>query len=270
MATVQVDLIDGARYRERDGKLVEISRVAIISGLPVRPTDLVLNSARAFLQLNGQGPQTPHPTHTNLTLRDRVLRPLDPTIVIAELVYSLPGDQPAPPNFPIAVAGGASSAQIETMVDRDGVPITVEHPPGSGIKQGGVIHPLVAEETLRLSEVAQSSDPTLTQRVFSNTVNEGPFFFDCGAIARTWLIEEIAFELLDAESTPLPTWSFRYSLRKKPIVIAGIAGSHDPQVFFKDPETGQPPEGLTAGVGYKTIPWHFSTNFAVLFGACGF
>jgi hypothetical protein len=261
--TIVLDIIDGARWREVNGRVAEITRVALLSDLTPGTTDDVLRTA-----LDDEGlpqPGAAHPNENECLLVERVPRPLEPGIVSIDLVYRLPssGGFNIPPNFPTTIRGGSSTQQIETAVDRNGAQITVEF---EGREQGGVIAPLVAVEHLSLGETLQSADPTLVSRPWTNAVNSGPFYFDQSALARTWRIAEVSYELVNADTVPFPTWTFGYELEKRPIVVVGIVGGWDPQVVYIDPEENRPPPDLLAGVGYKTIPWHFEGDFSILFG----
>lgn len=259
-----IDIVEGALLRKHKGLIAEVTRTAIVQVDTPGINDEQLNACLAVSPIPAAN--SVHPQFADLILDDQVVRAIGPTLFHVELQYRRPegGSFQPPPNFPLRIAGGASLEQVETMVDRTGTPITVEH---NGVVQGGVIHPLVALEQLRLGETAQSADPTIVHRTWVGAVNTGSFFFDGAASPREWLITDISFELEDRETLPFPTWSFGYELRKRPLVVAGIVGSHDPQVYFRDQDTGLPPDGLVAGVGYKTVTWHDSLDFAALFGA---
>lgn len=264
MPAAILDIVEGALLRRHKGDIVEVVRTAIVQLDSPLPFDTALFGAIVIPGMPAAN--DPHPVFAGLYLEDQQVRAIGPTLLHVELNYKRPEgpDSDPPPNFPLRIAGGASLEQVETMVDRMGVPITVEH---NGVVQGGVIHPLVALEQLRLGETVQSADPTIIHRTWVGAVNTGPFFFDQVAAPREWLITDITFELEDADTIPFPTWSFGYELRKRPAVVLNVVGTHDPQVYFKDPDTGQPPDGLVAGLGYKTITWHDALDFAALFGA---
>ena len=264
MGAVILDIVDGALLRKHNGVIAEVVRTAIVQVDAPGINDSALLAA--LQQVGMPADNSEHPQFPGLYLEDHQVRAIGPTLFNVELNYRRPegGGFDPPPNFPLRVAGGASLEQVETMVDRFGTPITVSH---NGVVQGGVIHPLVALEQLRLGETAQSADPTIVHRTWVGAVNTGAFFFDTAAAPREWLITDINFELEDPDTVPFPTWSFGYELRKRPVVVLGVVGTHDPQVYFKDADTGQPPDGLVAGVGYKTVTWHDALNFAQLFGS---
>ena len=72
----------------------------------------------------------------------------------------------------------------------------------------------------------------------------------------------MTYELQDRGPSPgLALYFMTISLRHNP-------DGWDPGVWFTDPETGNPPEGLTAGTGYKTIKHYTELDFAsgALFG----
>jgi hypothetical protein len=265
MALAAIDIIEGALWREVDGTPTEVRRTAVLQDLTA-PTgaDSLMRAALDDPALPLAGAQ--HPTETALLLRERIPRALDPFTCQVELVYKLPpgGGIEIPPGYPTTIRGGSAVEQVETAVDRYANPIIVSRP--GHPDQGGKIHPFVAGEQLSLGETAQSADPTLIGKTWTNLVNTGPFFFDLAALPRTWLIMEIGFELVSDDTVPFWTWDFTYELRKRPWVLYGVAGSWDPQVVYNDPETNRPPADLVAGEGYKTVEWHIDGNFALLFG----
>lgn len=260
---VLIDIIEGSRWREVTGAVVEIARTAIIDGLPGTAGDDSL--LREALDTTGvPEPGAEHPTEQDLILEERIPRPLDATIVQVELIYRRPGGGGVdiPPGFAFIMRGGSAVEQIETAVDRFGELITVTH---NDHTIGGKIHPLVAAEQLTLGETVKMADPTILHRTWTNAVNMGPFFFDVVAEPRTWLITNIGYELVNAESFPFATWNLVYELRKRPQIIAGVIGGWDPQVVY-EADDGTIPGNLIAGEGYKTVQWHFPMDFAQLFG----
>jgi hypothetical protein len=175
--------------------------------------------------------------------------------VAVDLLYRLPGEDVNPPGTgAFVVTGGSAVSQVESEVDTMGAQITVQH---AGEVQGGTITPLVAFDTLTLESPKQSLNPWYTARNLTNAVNNGPFPYDPYAVPRTWLIENVQFQLLDDH--PFPWWyRFRYELRRDPL-------GFDPQVVYIDPSTGRPPPGLVDGEGFKTVLWHAEHDFGYYF-----
>ncbi len=278
MATVDgvtIDIIEGARVRYAKGRYVEAVRTAVVdltgSGQITAGAfteDQLLAFAVQHLQLPPTG--QPHQHFPGLFLEAKAARPQagQSRIFRVELIYKRLEENPPPTGHQFEISVSSTAQQIETMVDRDGDPITVEFtPPGATVAkvQGAVIHPDVAGETITLSETFQSFDPTAVTRVWTNATNDGPFFYDLNAQAGEWRITFIGATLVDGFTSPFATWRFSYQIVKKPEIITGIVGGHNPQVYFVD-DNGDPPAGLVAGDGYKTVPWYFEMDFSNLFG----
>ena len=276
------DIVDGARVSfSKTGGYVSANRVFVLDfaggtggggGQPLAPSgnlpeDLILAAALSHPELPSTG--APHQMFPGLFVDTKTARAESGQSLIVRVDVSYKRndeDQPAPGgNF--ALRFSSTSQQIETMVDRQGVPIVVTFtPPGKSIrKQGAVIHPDIAAETISLSETAQSADPTAITRVWQNAVNTGPFFYDTNASAGEWRIVEISAELIDATTIPFATWRFSFVIVKKPEIIVNVVGGHNPQVYFVD-DNGDPPDGLVAGEGYLTVPWYDVMDFGNLFG----
>ena len=271
LPAVVIDIVDGARAQVENNEIVELSRVAILDySALTRPfiLDEIIIDAVTTRLLPATG--LPHILTPNLYLKSKVAMPEagQSRIVRVELAYSRIDEFGQPPGATWAVRVNSSSVAIESTVDRSGVPITVAWtPPGATVAdvQGGVIHPEVASMSITASHSAQSTSPTMMPLVWTNAVNTGGFAFDPTAQPRSWRVVNVAVELVDPESLPFPTWRFAYTIVKVPITVQGAAGGHDPMVFYKD-DNGDPPEGLVAGVGYKTIEWYTAMSFASLFG----
>jgi len=257
----EIDIIEGVFARETGGRVTELHR---LGRFRVTPGDGTFNEDQVvFEMLQDVGtfpiPGAPHPHDAALVLTDREVRALDTNTLTCLYVYKRPdsGGFPPPPANSFVISGSAGVEQIETALDRQLNQITVAD--AGGLVQGGRITPLEARSEISLRQNALSSDPFSFSETWTNTVNTGSFFYDTNATARTWLFARVGFTLIEPFSLPFPTWEFNFELRKNP-------DKWDPQVIFRDPETGEPPDGLVAGVGYKTIQWHSALNFATLFG----
>ena len=246
---MQIDITEDARWREVNGVVVEIARVAIVRNIgPVgpNPEDLILNLARASPLPQ---PGATHPWQPALTLRDREITALGVSMARVMLIYRR-DDVAQPPGLLYATRGGSSSEQIETQLDKSGNQITVTH---QGKTQGGEIHPFESRSEIQVYWLEQSQFPGDLTRTYTNTVNNGPWALDLAAPARTWRCTDISFDLEDGTRTP-PLYRFQASFVFNP-------DKHDPQVIYIDPETGRPPPGLVVNQGYKTITWYAAVNF---------
>jgi len=272
---VTLDIIEGARVRYEGNRYVEAVRTAVVDLTGFGTVaggafneDQLLAFAVQHLQLPPIG--TPHAHFPGLSLQAKAARPQagQSRVFRVELIYKRLEENAPPAGHQFEISVSSTAQQIETMVDRGGVPITVEWtPPGASMAkvQGAVIHPDVAGETISLSETFQSGDPTAVTRVWTNATNQGSFFYDQSASGGEWRITFIGAVLVDGFTIPFPTWRFTYQIVKKPEIITNVVGGHNPQVYYVD-DNGDPPVGLMAGTGYKTVDWYFQMNFANLFG----
>lgn len=262
--SVSIDIIDGARWREEGGEVVEISRVAIVSNILANiggaqnPFVVVADQVIQYALDHAQVPKPPaqHPVEPQLILRDRAARAMDTQTVRIELIYRLPkkGTFP-PPGDTWLVSGGSHVEQATFVTDKNGDQVTVEH---NGVVQGVEIHPFVSRGSLQMERIEKVSAPWLLTSIWTNTVNTGSFAFDPGAQPGTWLMTNVHFELTDRKTIP-PTYRTSYECQKNP-------EGHDPVAVFIDPETGRPPPDLVAGEGVKSIAEYDAQNFAALFG----
>ena len=250
---VSIDIIEDARLREENGIVVEVVRVAIIKdvALPPTPKDYILKSALATLGIPAHGAS--HPFHTGLFVRRREVTAMGHAIARVMLFYER-DDVGQPAGDTVLISGGTAVEQIETALDRAGNQITVTH---GGIPQGGEIHPFEARDSITLTWTEQSAAPGALTRAYTNKVNTGPWQFDGFAAARTWHVAEFTFELADGKRVP-PLYRMQASFRHNDDGI-------DPQIVYIDPETGRPPAGLVANVGYKTIQWYDAVDFDNIF-----
>ena len=283
MAQVIADIIEGVRLTESEGVVKSVDRAFIVHGFPTPggvnvpedPQTGTLNKdeiIKLTLQ-HGSLPQPgeAHPNFDFLFVTGRTARAMSPLVIMVTVTYGLPGGGrfDAPLGTPYIMSGGSSVEQVETQIhrrdqnanpnpgDRAGDQITVEH---EGVKQGGEITPFEGRAVLNFGTAFASLTPWLLVANWVNTVNDSSsFFYSPGALARTWLITELNFELSDRESPfGWPIYEFSMTMRHNP-------DTWDPGVIFIDPTTGRPPEGLSAGTGYKQVIWHDERNFSNLF-----
>lgn len=254
---VTIDILEGARWVEEPGGVKEISRLALASGFQPGGGlggvgEIIIALALNHTDMPKRGDE--HPIETGLVLANRFAIVRDTGVVQVELRYKVPGliDQP-PPGEPWTLRGGASLEEIETQIDRDGNQITVSH---NDKTQGGVIRPLMPRRELHAEWTNQSMFPGALVDAYVGKTNLSEWQ---GGPPGTWLCTELTFDPANVDKTPV-LYRFNGSFRQKDDDGSG----HNPQVVFIDPETGQPPTGLVAGVGFKTIPWYLFAEFNAL------
>jgi len=177
-----------------------------------------------------------------------------------------PIDQPVPGihGLPYTYAnhGGLPSGSFSAGAAMRDHNILVKKPPGaawSDEKFKDVVVPISAFEArpvIHLQDTFPAQSPWLRAQHLVNTVNDNDptgWFYSPGAAARTWLVTDYQFELVDVTTFP-PTY-------RQSITIAGKASGWDPQVIWTDPETGlgsaEQPEGDTV----FRVAFHDMINF---------
>jgi len=281
-STIVSDLIEGARWQEKDGLLTSIERVFIVKvfgttppvpgggagpgGVPGFPQDdevFKLALAATDLPFAGQA----HPIHDNLLVRARTPMALGPVTVKVTIQYSLPDGGAFEPPFgsQYMMSGGSSVEQIETQMavqppgSGAATQITVEH---EGVVQGGEITPTEGRAVMRFGSSIPHLSPWNMANFWVNKVNSGPFQPYSNEAARKWLITEMNYELAQrTTASGFPIYEFSMVMSHNP-------DTWDPVVVFVDEKTGRPPAGLvTSGVnaGIKKIAWHAEANFSQLF-----
>lgn len=255
--TIHIDILEGVRWREEKGVVKEISRLAIVSEITTAggtdPSGELIVAA-ALDHTDMPQPGDPHPVKTGLVLTDRFPIARSTRIIQIELRYKIPGlIDPPPPGEPWTLHGGASLEEIESHIDRDGNQITVAH---NGVVQGGVIRVLMPRRELHPEWTGQSLFPGDLVDAYVGKVNLSTWQ---AGLPGTWLCTELTFDPADPSQTPV-LYRYNASFRQKDDDGSG----QQPQVVFIDPETGQPPPGLVAGVGYKTIAWYLGAEFNAL------
>lgn len=263
--TVLIDILDNVRWREVQGTITEISRVALVQlkGLPPNvPSNLAGESIVTIALRNSEVPQpgAPHPVVHGLFVVERFPIIRSRVIVQIEIRYKRPNLEQPPPGEAWVPSGGAGLEEISTQLDRNGTQIITEH---EGIIQGGQIHPLMPRRELQFSWSAQADTPGQLVDAYVGKVNSDTWQ---NGSPRTWLCMSFNFGIANAATTPV-TYDFTANFRQKDdgtVNDSGEPTGHDPQIIFIDPETGKPPSNLVAGEGYKTVVWYDEAVFGNL------
>ncbi len=270
-STIISDLIEGARWKESDGRVTSIERVFIVKlfgdtpailpggNIPALPQK---DQAFAFALADPGLPQAgdAHPIHGDLFVRQRTPVALGRFIIQVTVQYSLPGGGAFDPPFgsQYMMSGGSSVEQIETQI-AFGEQITVEH---QGVVQGGEITQTEGRAVMRFGASIQHQSPWNMVNFWVNKVNDGAFSPYSTAGARQWLITEMNYDLIQRD-TP-----FGFPVYEFTMVMSHNPDKWDPVVVFIDEKTGRPPAGLQttgANAGIKKIAWHAEANFNALF-----
>ena len=245
---ITIDIIEGARWREEDGVVTEISRLAIASGLSGGEQSFT----EALKHTSMPQPGASHPLKGHLIVRARNPVAISGKIIQVEIVYKQLGslDEQPPPGTNSVVGGETALEQIKTEFDKFGNQITLTH---NGITRGGSVNIQRPRDRLTFTRIEQSLAPGVITRAFTGKTN---LFLWNGGIPGTWLCDRIPFDQENPTLKP-PSYRFSYQFKHDP-------GGWNPQVVFIDPETGEPPPDLVSGEGFKTVEIYDQVNFDFL------
>lgn len=256
---VIIDLLENVRWKEVQGQVTEISRLALVhgnlSGADIGGVAIAESVvAEALNHPDMPQPGVEHEVVAGLFLDERVPIIRDRTIIKIELRYKRPGGaDPTPPGMAWVPSGGAGLEEIETQFDRNGEQITVFH----DRELGGTIHPLMPRPELTFDWTEQADIPGQLVIDFVGKTNLETWQL---GLPGTWLCMSVFFDIVNASTIPV---TYKYSMKFR-YKDDGTGAGWNPQVIFIDPETGEPPTGLVEGVGYKVIPWYIQVSFAGL------
>ena len=163
--------------------------------------------------------------------------------------------------------GGSSLKQVETAVDRDGLPITVsytwpedsktvypngEDKAGTTETTGGRISVLRPMSSVTGTIRVSTSSPGALAQAYSGHVNSTNWQ---GGVPRTWMCTEVGFRLIDdTQSPPIYELSFSFEYDEN-------TWDDETTVRFIDPSTGEPPDDIEEGNGLKQIQYYPEKDF---------
>ena len=242
---VQHNVISGTRLTEEDGVVTEYVDLHVVHGFEFNANWANAQPDRPLFVAMMQTPQAgdPHPRYTDLVVRRKSPRAEAFNLVFVEVTYSFPdATSPGFENSQPEFGGGISLEQVETATDFGGNQLRVGH---QGQVQGGVASVFTPVGDLQASLVQTSNFPWFAARPWIKTVNDGPWAWDPVAPARTWMIAAIPFTLVSNQFVP-PLFRFTFQFRYRP-------EGWDPVIYYVDPETGQPPDGLMVETVYDPM-----------------
>lgn len=239
------DIIDGARWNETDGVVTEIVRLFMVT-FPTPAPDL-FREGNLFGSLVAVGipqPGDAHPIKSNCFVVQRNVLPQSPRLFTVEVVYRDP-TQPEADGDDYQVSISSTLEQVETERDLFGNQVTVQH---QQVTQGGQVSVLRPRHGVTFTRIENTTAPGAIGLAYVGKTNDA--LWQSGA-AGTWMLESYQADLVVAAAD---RWRCSYTFRYNP-------DGHDPQVVFIDPESGRPPPGLVAGVGYKTVEQYDQATF---------
>lgn len=245
MATVKLDLIEGARVVERNGDVIEHDRIATVRGVGTFDSGTPLD----FFSATGlpvAGDQ--HPALSNLILEDRTLRRAVGADY-AELVLSYRRHYTTADWF---ASGTVSLRQVTRTKDLNDAEVTVTHDVGPPVTA-----PFSADEQFEdiFIEIVEATDtPGATARSFANKINSAIWLGDAVGL---WRCTNVTYAPAILTTSP-QKWRFGYSFAYDP-------NGHQPTVFYIDGVNGKPPDPLVDGVSRKSVTHYDSVDFNTKF-----
>lgn len=254
MATVQLDNITGPySVVEEFGIVRSFTRNALIEGITQSGGVTFQSESFAALDAAGLTWYSTTSVDSNLVLARRTLQPYsenDNTKAIAVLEYMARGELPGEIGTWIPQVS-ASLNQREKATDVIGAAITTSHTfpdtddsPNAGVtvRQGGKVQQLVPAWDLMYRGLVQPpSILKLTEKYLGRTNSTTWNYLSAGK----WLCSDFNASVVDVQSG-LDTWLVDVTFQAR---LDGWAET----VVFTDPDTGQQPPDLVAGVGFKNV-----------------
>lgn len=270
MSEVHVDLVAGASASKHVINNWGITRLAIVTGIESPSGDqdtgqIFQQAIDAVIAVVGDigdpCPGIDDPTYLEQFIPETVTE-RDVRIRIIYRGYP-------PPQFEF----GSSLSQIESNLDVDGNPITVQytypssylpdpnHRAGKTVTQGGMMSKPLPEPTFtvrwlvvagNLGVVYHTADYLMSYYMsFEGKLNDSSFTigYIVGA-AHTWLIAAVKGTSRDGGVSYEASMTFQYRAR-----------TWDDQVTFINPDDGKPPPDLVAGTGYKDVQMLIDDDF---------
>jgi len=204
-------------------------------------------------------------TSTNLVCVGRQVRIMaaenKPSMAVVTLEYASRGE--AEPDY--LISGTGSLRQITSEKDFFGVPLAVsytfpvDYPHNTDLQgvtdtQGAEINVNYPNQVLRGTRYLQVSNPILFISLRLDRVNSKLWLGMGPGVA---LCTDITYNMHDYSTSP-KKWKFSFEF------LLDGAG-HQPDVIYRDPNTGSPPSDLVQGVGYYTASWYPGFDFNELF-----
>lgn len=275
-ATEHLDRVSDISASEQGGQVVEVRRLALVSGL----TDDSFEAVYTALDTLSLKAQSALLGHANLILMQRNPRVIDNGAAEVELVYRHFSENefqdlaaPPGPNSKLVFRTEAGLAEKMTQVDSAGAALTLTYiypaadsclPPrlkptdSDAVRtttQGGEAPVRIPTKTKRLSGTLSSPDPDGVVDGIRGKVNSGAWQ---GGAARTWLCTEAGYtpwDLEDGRSTYRYDFTFEYN-----------ADGWDPKTVFIHEITGKIPGDWDDQANcFKTVTWYTGIDFGTYF-----
>ena len=250
--TITLDSIRDVSSREAGGVIVEATRVAIVEKNDASwPADATVMQTIYDLAGVPRPGDTFSSSHPDLIVTSRSLRMESPARGEVTVQYEfIPSRLNADSHFDTI---SSTLAQITTQRDKDELELIVTH---DGRPQNGEISVLNPEDgfTRRVVVSVSPGNEMAIKTEWQAKINQSPWN---NGEAGTWLCLKALPTPLDVRPTRSP-WLFIYEFE-----FAYDATGWAPWVFWRDPSTGRPPDGLVADEGKKEVLWYDEKDFNV-------
>jgi len=247
---------------ERHGVIQKLVRSVRVSGMDSSDYTALTDALDTVTDVHGdQLSET-----DNLVLTKRHVRAVDKTLCDVILTYEHFVNEGQDLGSPVqGVLTGEMRANIQqrtTNLNADGNQITVSHTwpdtdddwPGETVTQSGEISIYEAQKTFTIEGIKMTSRPVGIANRIVGKVNAS--WWANGA-PRTWMCTACNWKPYDIDTARCyMTFEFQHNV-----------DSWDPDVYFIDSRTGNPPADLVEDVGYKKIEYHDSVSFDAIIGA---
>jgi len=232
MAAVIKNIIEGASIREAQGVVIEITDIAVVTGLAggIQWSSEAL--AAPGIPTSGES----HPQFPTMLLRERRVIPLSPAVARIELAYRV---DPTTSPTAVTIRGSTTATNKQTSVDRDDNQITTSRIFRTELNgvvirqtvqtQSHTIPVRVAERSVSIADTRSSSDPDAFTSIYVNRINSVKW--NNGDPGR-WICTGIPYNVVDITSSPIK-WRFTFEFQHR-------EDGWQPEVVHTDSDTGRP------------------------------
>lgn len=240
---VTIDLREGHQVEETRERGFSVTRTAKVTGLTGPRSSLVY---QALQNINIPRLGDPHPEIPGITLQRRRGAPDGPTSADISLIYERPQsenessqDKQKDQTEEGLIQVGSSIVDAEVNKDAEGNSLEISYQAqGSNVIETQIARVSInIPQAVRTLERIENFSPLPKADQYVGSVNKTAIW---GRPARTLLCRAINGSSRDGGLT----WRVSYEFQYKP-------GTWDQLIFFKDPETGEPQEGIEDGNGQE-------------------
>jgi len=243
---VALDKIEGSAGRKDAQGWVEVTRIALVTGLSGTSGQAQLEAAVIAAGMPAYG--AVHPSLTGLYLNGIEPTAMGGGVVKVRLVYNRKDDQE---EQAAVITVGSAMEQQSVNTDYEGTVMYVAAPAGAGgDDQIGTAAVGMPKTTMHFSR-RETTCPALKSILYVGTVNSGGWIVESAAPPRVWLCTAITGSSNDGGTTYQVEYDFARSQKKRgPTGDVEAEVTWDAYTFWIDPNTGKPHK-LTDDIDYS-------------------